>query len=268
MTKSWVRLRRGSQAGPGDRTVLLHHHLFKNAGTSLDALLKRQFPGKWVTREFQGDRESSARQVATWIEDNPGAVCFSSHTARITPTPSTGTRVVPIVFVRHPLDRIASAYSFERGQLGSGFGATLARNTTLRGYIETRLSVSGDRQCRNFHVDRLADMFPVGDGTELSRALRAVDALPFIGVVESFGESLQRLRALLDVEGFGRLDLLPLARNVSKDRSASLAGRLDDLAAEIGPEFYDELLSANREDLTLYETVVARSASWAAPEVS
>ena len=37
------------------KTVILHYHLFKNAGTSLDAAFKENFSeesGEWVTKEF------------------------------------------------------------------------------------------------------------------------------------------------------------------------------------------------------------------------
>jgi len=40
------------------RTILIHYHLFKNAGTSLDAVLKENFGDKWITREF--DRKNAA----------------------------------------------------------------------------------------------------------------------------------------------------------------------------------------------------------------
>jgi hypothetical protein len=58
--------------------------------------------------------------------------------------------VLPVIFVRHPIDRIMSAYSFESKQTSESFGAVLARNTTLGGNIETRLSMPNDTQCRNF----------------------------------------------------------------------------------------------------------------------
>ena len=258
MTSLWGFRRGGDHPPPPTRTVILHYHLFKNAGTSLDALMKQQFPGKWVTREFPPSLEHNRRQVTQWIEGNPDAVCFSSHTARISPPTSSASKVLPVAFVRHPLDRIASAYTFERGQGDAGFGSTLARNTTLRGYIETRLSMRGDRQCRNFHVHRFADMFPGADADELSRSLRAVDALPFIGVVESFGESLGRLQTVLEAEGFHEIDFKPVAHNVARNRSADLGERLEKMAAELGQPFYTELEQANRADLDFYETVAAR----------
>ena len=109
------------------RTVVLHYHLFKNAGTSVDALLKRQFPRGWVTREFPSEPEANARQLAAWLAEDDEAVAFSTHTGLLPPPVVPGLKVVPVIFVRHPLDRIASAYSFEHTQNAPGFGATNGR---------------------------------------------------------------------------------------------------------------------------------------------
>jgi len=172
---------------PTVRKLILHYHLFKNAGTSVDELLKRSFGSRWVTREFNGGGPAAHRaELARWLQEERDAVAFSSHTAQLPPPAAAGVECFPLIFVRHPIDRIASAYAFETKHGGSGFGAVLARNTTLAGYIEVRLSLGHDRQCRNFHVARLAQMFPATDGDERARAMKALDALPFVGLVEAF----------------------------------------------------------------------------------
>ncbi|WOD06199.1 hypothetical protein [Marinomonas sp. GJ51-6] len=106
------------------KTVILHYHLFKNAGTSLDAAFKENFSveqGEWVTREFSAQPAKNREELKQWIIDNPQAKCFSSHTA-IFPVPHIdGINIIPVIFYRHPIDRIASAYSFEKKQGGNGF---------------------------------------------------------------------------------------------------------------------------------------------------
>src|SRR3546814_17353081 len=105
---------------------------------------------------------------------NPEAVAFSSHTAELPPPVLPGIRVIPLIFIRHPIDRIASVYSFERKQEADTFGAVLARNTTLKGYAQVRLRIPKDRQCHTFHLERFGKMFPADEGTELERAQRAL----------------------------------------------------------------------------------------------
>ena len=62
------------------RPVILHYHYFKNAGTSVDAVLSQNFGDDWVTAEFEGMNNHEA--VANWIRSHPGAQAFSSHTAQ------------------------------------------------------------------------------------------------------------------------------------------------------------------------------------------
>jgi len=38
-----------------NRVKILHYHLFKNAGTSVDAILQSNFPGAWQDREITGN---------------------------------------------------------------------------------------------------------------------------------------------------------------------------------------------------------------------
>lgn len=239
--------------------AIFHYHLFKNAGTSLDASLKENFPGEqWVTREFPGQPVKNRELVGQWVNEFPEAKCFSSHTA-VFPPPEVEDRIIlPIIFVRHPIDRIASAYSFEKKQGGDGFGAVLARNTSLKGYCESRLALGYDRQCKNFHVDRFATMFAPAFGTELDRALKALEILPFVGLVEAFDESLKRLETWLLDEGFENIAIAPKEHNVSRDNKVTLDEKLEQIREQLGNQFYEKLLEVNGDDIALYEHVKAQ----------
>ncbi len=176
------------------RTIILHYHLFKNAGTSVDAILKRNFPGKWVTREFPIKGENNTALVEDWIRETPDAVAYSSHTM-MGPIPQVeGVRVISFMLLRDPIERIKSAYRFERTQNADTWGAQLAKEHDFEGYVRARLARQGDRQCRNFQTYRLASMMP-GEGTELERAKRALAALSVVGRVEAFDAAMGRLKA-------------------------------------------------------------------------
>lgn len=241
------------------RKIILHYHLFKNAGTSVDEMLKANFGERWVTREFPAGHALNQAQVMQWIRSEPAAVAFSSHTALLPVPRAPDLQVFPIVFVRHPIDRIASAYAFERRQGGDGFGAVLARNTTLAGYIEVRLSLAHDRQCRDFHCARLAQMYGADSGSEAERALRALEALPFVGIVEEFESSLERLERWLAPHFSGFRKRL-VERNVSRDPSLPLEERIARIAGELGPQAYERLLQLNAGDAELHRRALAARA--------
>ena len=246
------------------RTVVLHYHLFKNAGTSLDAAFKENLePDEWVTDEFSGNPEANRAQVTRWIQDNTHARVFSSHTAALPPPKIKKTRVIPVIFLRHPLDRIASAYDFESRQDADGFGATLARNTDLSGYVETRLSLPNDRQCRNFQTHRLSMHYPPSKGSELNRATRAVRKLPFVGIVDSFADSLNQLTKILEQKDFSIEELRPLERNVGQRVRAPLDERVSKIESRMNPTSFKALVDANEDDLALYDYAVTyASKNW------
>lgn len=243
-----------------ERVVLFHYHLFKNAGTSVDQVLQLNFGERWLAREFEprGNPALHRQDVADWLVSQPQAVAFSSHTAELPPPRLPGVRLLPIVLLRHPLDRIASAYAFERRQGGNGFGAVLARHTTLAGYIDVRLAMGHDRQCRDFHVGRLSRMFPASEGSELERAQRALTALPFVGIVERFDASMQRLADLVR-EHYPDFRSADVAANSSRDPRVGLDDRLALMRDSLGAERHDALLAANAADLALYDSACAIS---------
>jgi hypothetical protein len=181
---------------PAERTIILHYHLFKNAGTSVDAILKRNFGDKWVTREFPAMGGNNTELVEEWIRETPDAIAYSSHTM-MGPIPEIeGVRVISFMLLRDPIERIKSAYRFERTQQADTWGAKLAKEHDFEGYVRARLTHSGDRQCRNFQTVRLASLVS-GSGTELELAQRAVCALTILGRVEAFNDAIARLAAKL-----------------------------------------------------------------------
>lgn len=239
------------------RTVILHYHLFKNAGTSLDASLKEAFKKDehWVTKEFPSKLEDNNKLVKEWILDNPKARVFSSHTAQLPPPDleKDGVKILPLIFVRHPLDRIVSAYSFEKKQSSNTFGSVLARNTDLSGYINVRLSVKNDRQCRNFHTERLCKMFTVENDNEINKAKKALKALPFVGVVEEYSKSIHILNRWLQTEGFEDIELKVTRENISRKQAKTIDEKMIDLKNSMSIEDYDYLVSENSDDLILYQ---------------
>lgn len=240
------------------RKVILHYHLFKNAGTSLDAAFKENFSeekGEWVTKEFPNQPAANREQVRQWILDNPQAKCFSSHTALFPVPEFEDIEVFPVVFVRHPIDRIASAYSFEKRQGDKNFGSTLARNTDLKGYIETRLSLTQDRQCRNFHEQRLATTAGKILEADAHRALAALKRLPFVGIVEHYDLSIKTLQAKLKDFGFEDIELKSIEKNKSSRVSSDLNEKLDEIKVRLGEKLYNELLRINDSDIRIWNAV-------------
>jgi hypothetical protein len=234
------------------RPLVLHYHLFKNAGTSVDEVLKGNFGDRWANAEFPTRRrQPNVHLIEEWLVEHPQVQALSSHTALFPLPRLEALRIAPVIFVRHPLDRIHSAYEFERRQNADTPGARLAREADFAAYVRARLD-KRDAQVSEFQATRFSAL-PTGSGGTLGeRALAAVDALPFVGLVEDFGQSMQRLEAVLrqtfpDFRAFGA------QANVL--RGQTLEERLEAIRRDLGPELHAELLAANAADLALYRKV-------------
>jgi hypothetical protein len=248
---------RSDPVSVAERTVLIHYHLFKNAGTSLDEALKRAFPGGWT--DYERQHRILGPELAELIAARPEVRAISSHNAWLPPPEMVGVRLIPIVFVRHPLDRVRSVYDFERSQQADTPSARVARTHDIGGYVDWRLTYldGTDRTIRDFQTMRLA---PAGHGTDdLERAIDATERLAFVGLVETYGRSLRALReAIAPWIAIGRLR--ELHSNATPGRNERLSARLARLRRDLGDELYERLAAANSCDLELWERLRRRYA--------
>lgn len=228
------------------RTVVLHYHLFKNAGTSVDQILKAYFGPAWVTAEFPTQDNDNTVAVEDWIAGRPEAQVFSSHTM-VGPFPQVdGVEIIPVILLRDPVARIVSAYRFEVKQDADTWGAQLAKAHDLEGYVQARLARQNDRQCRNFQVSRLASICP-GAASEYTRALNALKLLNAHGVVgrvEQFDAFTAALKARLDPH-FADFVPTPIQANKSQSENSN-KDLLSDAVLTL-------LAKANAEDTALLE---------------
>lgn len=237
------------------RPLVLHYHLFKNAGSSVDEMLIRNFGTLWTQAEFKTPvGNSNTEDVANYLLAHPNIVAFSSHTAYLPPPQLPGLYIFPIIFVRHPLDRIKSAYSFEKSQGADTYGAKLARRETFEGYLRHLLNHPTDRTVRNFQSHRFAHNEPPSVGSESRRALLALESLPFVGLVEAFERSLQRLERRLQPL-FQTFRAYSAKENVTRNLDKPLQVRLDEIEQEIGKPLFAELCAANANDIELFRRV-------------
>ncbi len=243
------------------RAVIVHYHFFKNAGTSVDRTLRENFPSGWAQKEADGGQTMSPWELRAFLAANTWVMAVSSHTAELPPPRFPDVAVIPVLFIRHPLDRIRSIYDFERRQGTDTPGALAAHQMDLARYIEWRLAraqTSRDLSVADFQTHRLAK--GALRGSPLGRAMRTVDALPFVGLVESYELSMERLEAVI-------CDYFPdvRLRTFQDNRTASVDGTLEERIARfralIGEGLFERLVVATRDDLALWTAIRHRYAS-------
>lgn len=241
-----------------DRPVLVHYHIFKNAGCSVDASLRASF-GE-ACAQFEGTHAHdiiSSGQLADFLRVNRHVRAVSSHLAR-PPLPWDGC--LPVVFLRHPLLRARSVYEFTRRDPAQPF-SDVARDNGFDGYI--RWALRGERGSvviRNYQVVHLSqsswrcpeilDAEANRDDLEEARALLTVWGAA--GIVESYALSIQVLQKLYG-QILPGLEFRNLRINATVSDSASTEEQVEQCRELLGTTLYDDFMTANELDRALYD---------------
>lgn len=243
------------------RDVLVHYHLFKNAGSSIDRCLKDSFGDAWLA--FDPESPSglyTSKELDDIISQHAEAIAFSSHCI-VPPLSGEVACVHPIVVLREPISRVMSAYLFEwkkQKNLEVVCGP-------LTDYIQQKFDLPRMNAIENFQTIRLsvtdsASNRPSSDASDdelVHSACRLVDELPAFGLVERFEESVRWLQRTYSPT-FPRLDLQPVSANVLQKNEDSLADRYQKIEDQIGSELFEELILRNQMDIRLYAYALGR----------
>lgn len=241
-----------------DRNVIIHYHLFKNAGSSVDTILQHNFGDAWVEIEGPDRKVLTSAMMRDYIINNTEKKAISSHSAVIALPKICGVNIFPILFYRHPIDRIRSAYDFERVQTVETPSARVAKEGDFNQYLAWRLASPTMSQISNFHMMRLKDFKGPVKNTQPQlfrrRAIQALKALPFVGLVERFDESMTEFEKLIH-PFFPEFEAISAKSNMLSDPKAAIDVKLKAFEQKIGQNTYFNLLKLNATDLELYDFV-------------
>ena len=249
----------GRPAGRPGKPVLVHYHIYKNAGTSVEKNLSESFGDKWAPFEgAPGQTVVSNGEVAAFAEANQSISAISSHKAR--PFPAV-KGFFPILFLRHPIDRARSMYHFARRDPTQADHA-VARDGSFKDYVNhwSDLSSSVLRNYQVAHLSqasfRIPDLWCAAPRPEdLLEAVDFLRSLPFFGLVRRFEESCKGFEAAYG-RTFRALRMRPVRENASTEDAPSERAALDIARAELGEAAYERLVEANQFDLVLYDRAV------------
>ncbi|MCC6661308.1 MAG: sulfotransferase family 2 domain-containing protein [Phycisphaerales bacterium] len=221
--------------------TLIFLHLPKAAGTTLQDIVVRQYPGAQGYR-FTGapqrldDFKAMPEPARAGFDFLSGHVHFGIH--RWVPGPSTY-----MTMLRDPVDRIISHYYFVLEHPEHYLHKIVkGGRLSLHEYIARRTSIELDNDQTRYFLLREHNEIPFGSISDamLSEAKGVLDAyFPAIGLAERFDDSLVYLQCL-----FGWLDVSYERRNVTRDRPK---------VAEVPPATIDLIRETNRFDVGLYE---------------
>jgi len=242
------------------RTVIVHYHIFKNAGSTFDSMLEATFGAQWANFDKpQAAAYITPSEMGEFIVSHPDLAAVSSHHA-VLPLPEIpGVTILPALFLRHPLDRARSVYDFERRQgIEAGpvsKGAEQAAKMSFAEYLRWRLDATVNGVVANFQTVRLIHdpKFNRHKLTEddFQLAWRRLRELPFIGLVEDFDLSVNRFSILTNNHKIKFTSNYSL-KNQSQ-RESNLNERLKKMKLELGEMIWRELVLRNEMDIRMYE---------------
>jgi len=236
--------------------VCVHFHIFKNAGTTLEWILKNNFSKNAISIDSDNPKDMlHFDKIAEILEKKPKTRSLSSHQFRFPVFNNERFEFISIVFLRHPIDRAISIYHFQKKRTDADRpGIVKAKELDLNGYIKWNLKTKSHRAMRNFQVLYLSDkpVESVVDENDFKIAVQRIKEIKIIGVVDKFDESLVLAEEVLK-EYFPTIDLSYIRQNVSEDRKGTLMEKLEKAKNEIDEQVWKKLLEQNKFDLELYE---------------
>jgi len=240
------------------RFVIVHYHIFKNGGSTIEAILEREFGHRFATlHDTRASATLNGRHVVSFLRRHPHVSAISSHHLRY-PKPSIPhTIVFDCCFLRHPLERLDSVYHYLRTIAPADAASERARRLSAREFLR-QLANESPHMVNDVQVTQLAcagAFTRPAHAEDLERASAILSDMAIPGLVEMFDESLVAAEYFLQ-PAFPGVRLECVAKNVSRPAGLGVSNAVGDgqqrLAEAWGGDLYEDLLRLNQLDLELF----------------
>jgi hypothetical protein len=235
------------------RYVIVHYHLFKNAGTTIEHILQREFPGRFATLHgSEPDATLDAADLVEFLRQNPGIAAVSSHHLRYPKPASRQTVFFDCCFLRDPLARLYSCYQHFRRSDADSLHARWARSYGPREFV-LHLIDEAPHLVSEVQVTQLANAGAFtrpADDQDLEHATAVLREMAVPGLVEMFAESLVVAEYFLR-PAFSTLRMEYTPQNVSQSPGCAPDGSPEFWQNLWGKELYARLLRMNEMDIEL-----------------
>ncbi len=178
---------------PGTRFVIVHYHILKSGGTTIERILQRELGGAFAA--LHGPHDNSilnGDHLAAFLREHGAISAVSSHHLRYPRPIIPGTVVFDCCFLRHPLDRLVSVYSYFRGINSPDPLCRRARRQSPRDFMSQTLRES-PHLVSDVQVTQLANggaFIRPANERDLERAAQILCDMAVPGLVDMFSESL------------------------------------------------------------------------------
>lgn len=240
--------------------TLLHLHIFKNAGTSVDNIFKEYFSERYFSFDLpHSGKRIDVKKVNDFFAENPSCRYLTSHQIGM-PAPVYLKRpIFPIFMLREPFGRVPSCFFFERDKQ-----RRVAADETIETYVRRHLDSGAVTATIGLQLLTLTDHRLIEshrrtalDADALASAERTVEGAAAFGIVERFEDSM-RLLIRSHARWFPGLEAL-LARidtraNIGPSPPEARSEARRYLRETLSRETFAELEEALAPEVRLYET--------------
>jgi hypothetical protein len=236
------------------RTVLLHYHLMKNAGTTLAAVLEREFGAAFSqVHRANSSGHIDSEDIVALLRSAPHLRALSSHHFTFPVPRARGFVFIDVCPIRHPIDRLGSLYHYFRTTPHDDELAVLAKRFDVGAFLRIAL----DRYPNYAHnVQTVAlgneNVFRPMSEDDVRRAVDTLRRTAFVAVVNRFEESLCAAEYYLR-PALPKLRLHFTVQNYTRSPQQGLADRLAELENRCSTGLLDDLCAATRGDAVLFE---------------
>ncbi|TDX33404.1 hypothetical protein [Rhodovulum visakhapatnamense] len=263
-----VPLRSGRNRTDPIPVILAHYHLYKNAGSSVDrAICEAVGAGNFIEldkdRRFRRAPAFNTALIRQILRAHPGMRGFSCHTFVATAHRVDDFTALPIVFLRHPLLRLASIYRFEptsKAHRDTPMGR-LAASLPFPEWLDAFLKSHNGKNYQTCVLSMMEDGSHspftnghprhIGDIRVAAERLDEVNSLTGVGIVEQFDRSARRIEAAVG-RHFPGFRLSGAAANQTKQVD-SWQDELAALERSLPADLLARAVMANASDYALYD---------------
>jgi hypothetical protein len=233
------------------RHVILHYHIFKNAGSTIYSILERNFGNRLASLDSGHFNSTLPNQVLLdFIKRHPRVQAVTSHHL-LPPKPAHEDFVFhDILFLRNPLARLSSMYDFyRRTDTGDDPLIAEAKCRTTGDFMQLLID-EYPHYINNAQVNFLSVQNQIGQEPAIETAFRVTCQASILGVTEFFDLSAVLAEHSLTPQFHG-INFGYVPQNLTSAAPRALDAHMVQFRDACGDKVYEQLLQSNSLDLAL-----------------
>jgi Domain of unknown function (DUF6473) len=262
------------------RRIIAHHHIFKNAGSSLDKAFSDTLGERWrafdpqiVTNDVENPVDGKIAKKAVrpevvgsdelekFLNANLDVYAISTHQGRAKFPLGANFEKLELSLIRNPIGRALSMWKFNRRpERQTNYDSKMLKQSDLLSFEDfikwcTNRKSNPLAPFSNFQVRVLSGKLTMNGRvtySDLNRAVEYVTRIGCVGVVERFDRTLEFFNARIRTFIPG----IELTRYTVNTSGAGRESGDEEARQLLSKRTYELLLDANALDLALYDQVL------------